>query len=179
MRVRKSVLLAPSIVVALVALAVRAGQQQGQTDSLARCPMHDQHTSEMNQRGDRAMGFDHMKTTHHFRLLVDGGAIEVTANDPKDATSRDQIRQHLAGIAKMFASGDFAKPLAVHGQIPPGADAMGRLKDSIAYTFEAMDRGGRVRIKTGDSDALAAIHAFLRFQITEHETGDSMEPADR
>jgi hypothetical protein len=178
MKVRNSVLLSSSIVVALLALVVRAGQQ-GQTDSMAGCPMHEQHMAEMDQRGDRAMGFDHMKTTHHFRLLADGGTIEVTANDPKDTTSRDQIRQHLPGIAKMFAAGDFAKPLAVHGEIPPGADAMSRLKDSITYTFEATDRGGRVRIKTGDSDALAAVHAFLRFQITEHQTGDPMEVADR
>jgi len=179
MKVRKRVVISSSIVVALLALAVRAGQQQVRTDSMAGCPMHEQHMAEMNQRGDRAMGFDHMKTTHHFRLLTDGGAIEVTANDPKDTTSRDQIRKHLAGIAKMFASGDFAKPLAVHGEIPPGADAMSRLNDSITYTFEATDGGGRVRIKTGDSDALAAVHAFLRFQITEHQTGDPMEVAER
>jgi len=36
-----------------------------------------------------------------------------------------------------------------------------------------------VRIKTRDSDALAAVHAFLRFQITEHQTGDPMEVAER
>jgi hypothetical protein len=30
------------------------------------------------------MGFSHDKTTHHFRLYPDGGAIEVTADDPND-----------------------------------------------------------------------------------------------
>jgi hypothetical protein len=179
MKVRKRVVISSSIVVALLALSSDAAAQQEQKDSMAGCPMHAQHMAEMNQRGDRAMGFDHMKTTHHFRLLTDGGAIEVTANDPKDTTSRDQIRQHLAGIAKMFASGDFAKPLAVHAEVPPGADALSRLKGSITYTFEATDGGGRVRIKTGDSAALAAVHAFLRFQITEHQTGDPMEVAER
>ncbi|HEX8891502.1 MAG TPA: hypothetical protein VF779_20305, partial [Pyrinomonadaceae bacterium] len=35
----------------------------------------------MNERGDQAMGFSHMKAKHHFRLLADGGAIEVEANN--------------------------------------------------------------------------------------------------
>ena len=52
---------------------------------------------EVNHRGDREMGFSHEKTTHHFRLAKDGGAIEVTANDPNDTQSRDQIRQREAG----------------------------------------------------------------------------------
>src|SRR5512137_269646 len=43
----------------------------------------------MNARGDRAMGFSHDKTTHHFVLLPDGGAIELTANDGRDTLSRD------------------------------------------------------------------------------------------
>ena len=53
----------------------------------------------VEQRGDHMMGFSHDKTTHHFRLYADGGAIEVTANDPNDADSRDQIRMHLSHIA--------------------------------------------------------------------------------
>ncbi len=162
-----------------LAIAAFAGPQQEQKDSMADCPMHHKHNAEMNEKGDRAMGFDHMKTAHHFRLLADGGAIEVSANDETDVTSRDQIRQHLSQIAKMFAAGDFEKPLAVHGQVPPGAEAMARFKDSIAYTFEQTDRGGRVRIRTTRPEALAAIHSFLRFQITEHHTGDSLEVVDR
>jgi hypothetical protein len=30
-------------------------------------------------------------------------------------------------------------------------------------------------IKTGNPEALAAIHDFLRFQISDHRTGDSPE----
>ena len=36
--------------------------------------MHDMHHQEVNQRGDVAMGFSHMKTTHHFRLSPSGGS---------------------------------------------------------------------------------------------------------
>src|SRR5450759_3416325 len=74
----------------------------------ANCPIQD-HAQDhgTDQRGDRAMGFSHEKTTHHFRLFKDGGAIEVEANDANDDASRDQIRQHLSHIAKMFAEGNF------------------------------------------------------------------------
>ena len=30
------------------------------------------------------MGFDQARTTHHFLLFTDGGAIDVSVNDPVD-----------------------------------------------------------------------------------------------
>ena len=52
---------------------------------------HDQH-AQMNQRGGQVMGFDQEKTTHHFYLYSDGGAIDVAVNDaadrPRSAPSR-------------------------------------------------------------------------------------------
>ncbi len=133
------------------------------------------HHSAVNRRGDHEMGFSHLKTAHHFRLYEDGGAIEVEALDAADTASRDQIREHLSYIAKMFADGDFAKPKAVHDQTVPGTLAMARLKTDISYKFENAERGGRVRISTTNSEALAAIHEFLRFQIQDHRTGDALE----
>jgi hypothetical protein len=35
-----------------------------------------------------------------------------------------------------------------------------------------VDNGGQVSIESNDPIALAAIHDFLRFQITDHGTGD-------
>src|SRR5205823_2908197 len=32
--------------------------------------------------GERALAFDQAKAVRHFKLLPDGGAIEITANDP-------------------------------------------------------------------------------------------------
>lgn len=49
------------------------------------------HHKGVEQRGDQMMGFSHDKTTHHFRIYADGGAIEVTANDPNDTESRDKF----------------------------------------------------------------------------------------
>lgn len=119
------------------------------------------------------MGFSHEKTTHHFRLYADGGAIEVTANDPNDTGSRDQIRMHLAHIAGMFAAGDFNAPMLIHGEVPPGVPVLRELKGDVKYKFEKLDRGGRVRISTKNADALRAVHEFLRFQISDHQTGDA------
>jgi hypothetical protein len=131
------------------------------------------HSAAVSQRGDHVMGFSHEKTTHHFRLFPDGGAVEVTADDPNDAETRAQIRTHLSHIAGMFGAGDFDAPMLIHGGVPPGVPVLKRLKTEVAYTFEAMDGGGRVRIRTGNRKALAAVYQFLRFQIADHHTGDA------
>ena len=130
--------------------------------------------SAVDRRGDAVMGFSHEKTAHHFRLRADGGEIEALARDPGDAESAAQIRSHFRHIATMFAAGDFTAPLLIHAQDPPGTKAMARLRDDITYTQEALPRGGRIRIRTANPLALEAIHAFLRFQITDHRTGDPL-----
>jgi hypothetical protein len=147
------------------------------------CPMHEQHKASPEdqhhqgvvQRGDDVMGFSHEKTTHHFRLFADGGAIEAEANDAQDSASRDAIRSHFGHIATMFAAGDFSAPMLIHVQNPPGTEEMKRLRDAIQYKLEPTKRGGRIRITTKDAEALRAVHAFLRFQISDHQTGDSPE----
>jgi hypothetical protein len=121
------------------------------------------------------MGFSHEKTTHHFHLLADGGAIEIQSNEPTDAATQEAIRQHLAMIAVKFAQGDFDVPMFIHATVPPGVETMKQLKDKITYQAENTTQGAQLRITTHDTQALAAIHSFLRFQIEEHQTGDSLE----
>jgi len=99
----------------------------------------------------------------------------VTANDSNDAASREQIRAHLSHIAKLFKEGDFRTPMLIHGETPPGVAAMKRFKADISYTFEAIEFGARVRIATANAEAVEAIHEFLRYQIKDHQTGDSLE----
>src|SRR5436305_338280 len=125
-----------------------------------------------DRRGHAAMGFAHEPTTPHFRLAADGGSIEVPADDPADTESRDQIRAHLADIARRFAAGDFASPFAVHARVLPGVPEMTRLAAAIHYSYEELERGGRVVIRTDDPAAREAVHAFLRAQIADHQTGD-------
>jgi hypothetical protein len=127
------------------------------------------------KRGDHVMGFSHDKATHHFLLYPDGGAIEVESNSAEDTATRDEIRSHFAHIVKMFSAGDFSAPMLIHAQNPPGSATMKKLRDDIHYTLENTGHGARIRILTQNSDALAAIHEFLRFQIRDHQTGDSLE----
>jgi hypothetical protein len=70
------------------------------------------------------MGFRHDKTTHHFRLYSDGGAIEVIVNDSKDSQNVQAIRSHLTHIVTMFSNGEFSIPMFVHDQMPPGVPVM-------------------------------------------------------
>jgi len=126
------------------------------------------------QHAEQAMGFSQTATTHHFLLKNDGGVIQVEANDPNDAHNRDLIRTHLTHIAHAFSAGDFSDPMAVHDKVPDGVPVMQRLKADIRYTFDQTPQGGRVSIQTANPQALDAIHDFLRFQIEEHQTGDSL-----
>ncbi len=154
----------------VVLVSITFSQEQSNKHS-----MHPTNQDDMNKRGDKVMGFDHTRTTHHFVLTKTGGAIEVSANSAEDSESRDQIRKHLSHIAMMFAEGNFKAPILIHDQNPPGVPVMQRLKSDIEYSFEKTDSGGRVRISTSNDEALRAIHDFLRFQIKEHNTGDPLE----
>lgn len=133
------------------------------------------HHQGVTARGDHAMGFSHQTTTHHFRLDKTGGVIDVSANDPKDEATRDQIRMHLSHIVKRFAAGDFDVPMFIHDTAPPGAPVMAKLRDQIHYMYRDTASGAKVQITTANSEAIQAIHDFLRFQISDHQTGDSTE----
>jgi hypothetical protein len=159
--------------VAIMALTVVKAQQQSKKENVNA--MGSMSQEEMNKRGDHVMGFDHTKTTHHFRLSRQGGTIEITANSSDDTESRDQIRSHLGHISKMFAAGNFNAPMLIHEQTPPGVPVMQKLKGEIDYRFEETERGATIHISTTNSKALQAIYKFLRFQIKEHKTGDSLE----
>jgi len=133
---------------------------------------HEDHRQGIVARGDHVMGFDHAKTTHHFRLYRDGGAIEVAANDPTDTASFDEIRAHLRHIAGLFAEGNFDAPMLIHDRVPPGVPTLKRKRRFVRYAFERTPAGARVRIRTSDPKAVAAVHEFLRFQISDHQTHD-------
>jgi hypothetical protein len=133
-----------------------------------------QKDDELKTRGAAAMGFDQDATTHHFILAKDGGAIVVTSNDAADAATVSSIRLHLREIGDAFKQGDFAKPFATHAEVPPGVHVMVERKASIDYRYEDRAGGGAVVLSTRDRATLDAIHAFLRYQITEHKTGDPL-----
>jgi hypothetical protein len=168
---------------------MQAGDQQktGAMDA-DKCPMHAEHMkagdaaahqhgddyAAMNSRGNEGMGFDQAKTTHHFLINKDGGIIDVQANSADDQRSVAAVRQHFQHIAHAFASGDFSIPMFVHDQAPPGVATMQKLKGAIQYRYEQTAAGARVVISSKNAEAIAAIHDFLDFQITEHRTGDPL-----
>ena len=132
---------------------------------------HSAHAA-MDARGTKAMGFDQARATHHFVLMEDGGRIEIDAKDKNDADTRTRIAKHLENISQQFKAGDFAIPHETHGEVPPGVAAMTTLRADIDYKFESTPAGGRVIITARSAAAIEAVHAFLRYQIAEHHTGD-------
>lgn len=151
----------------------------------ATCPLHEQHMkaaqskangdahhgAEVDGRHD-TFGMDHGESHHNFRLYADGGAIELRVNDPQNAELIGVIRTHLRDIAGQFAKADFSTPAFVHSYAPDGVDTMKRLGAKIGYRYEDTPGGGRIRVRTKDAEALAAVHAFMKFQVVEHRTGD-------
>ena len=127
--------------------------------------------------GSEAIELNQHKMTYRFKLLPDGGAIEIMCNNPSDPVNRDAIRQRVKKIATMFEDGNFSIAMPTHDQKPPGVDMMQRLKGRIYYILENLPNGGRVQITTENSEALNAVHEFLRFQIRKQETGKSVGEA--
>jgi len=136
---------------------------------------HACHASKVDARGDQVMGFDHTKTTHHFVLTASGGTIDVSADDPDDAASRDAIRTHLEHIAGMFTRGNFEAPMLIHDRVPPGVPEMKSHLEKIRWSYEETKAGGRIVASSQDPAIISAIHAFLKFQIEDHRTGDSTD----
>jgi hypothetical protein len=154
-----------------VTLAVSQAQPQTPTPT----PTHEDHHAGVMKRGAHVMGFDQTTTTHHFRLTRTGGIIEVTANSADDKTAISQIQSHLQHIAVMFGEGNFTAPMLIHAQEPPGVAEMKRAGAAIGYKYEPLPRGGRVVLNTTTQPQLNAVHEFLRFQITDHKTGDPLD----
>jgi hypothetical protein len=162
-------------------------------DAMANCPMHAQHMAEqakshaitdaahgeaVDHRHD-AFGFSHQASRHTFRLYDDGGAIELRASDPADTVTRTAIRTHLKEVAIAFAKGDFQKSQFVHDHEPDGVAVMHERAATISWKYEELPEGARVRIASSDARSLEAIHAFMRFQIAEHRTGDPTTISER
>jgi hypothetical protein len=148
-------------------------QKTGTQESHASCPMHDAH-AQMNERGEKGMGFSQTSTTHHFFLNSSGGVIQVEVKDATDVSDRANIRMHLTHIAQAFENGNFDIPMFVHDTVPAGVPEMKKLREQIHHSFAETPNGGRVVISSTDPEARTAIHSFLRFQIEEHKTGDPL-----
>lgn len=122
----------------------------------------------MQTRGAHVMGVDQYTSAHVFEDLPDGGRVVLDRDDPADTAAIVTIRAHMRDIRAAFRAGDFTKPFAVHAQTVPGTAVMRARRAAISYEQIDRPRGGEVRIRTNDPEAVAAIHEFLAFQRREH-----------
>jgi hypothetical protein len=170
-----------------ISFLVAAFAFSAQADDMSSCPMHAQHmaaAAKTNADGSSSHGteVDHRhdtlvmshETTHHsFRLFRDGGAIELVANAADDAATIEAVRTHVRMIADQFAANDFSTPMFVHDKTPDGVSDIKRLHSDIKFQFETLPAGARIHMTTSNGEALAALHAFLKFQVVEHRTDNS------
>lgn len=161
---------------ALAAMAACTSRPGRDTDTGGR----DTSFAAVQSRGREVMGVDQYTSTHVFEDLPDGGRI-VLDRDTSDAAGVATIRRHMRDVAADFRAGDFTKPFQVHARAVPGTDVMAARRDAITYDVVDRPRGAEVRIHSTDSAAVAAIHAFLAFQRSDHhaaghEHGRDMPP---
>src|SRR5215467_6066729 len=95
-----------------------------------------------------------------YRLNKDGGIIDVQALRTDDNPTRAAIRQLLQE--------------EVRKGISPSTPAMRQHEKEIRYRYEKTRRGGRIRIKAINPDALAAIQDFLRLRMSQPSTSGTI-----
>jgi hypothetical protein len=124
--------------------------------------------SAMQTRGEHVMGVNQYTSAHVFEDLPDGGRVVLERADASDTAAITTIRAHMRDIAAAFRAGDFTKPFEVHAQVVPGTAVMTARRSAISYDASDLPRGGEVRIRATDPQAIAAIHDFLGFQRNAH-----------
>jgi hypothetical protein len=122
----------------------------------------------MQTRGAHVMGVDQYTAAHVFEDLPEGGRVILERDDAADTAAIATIRVHMREIAASFRAGDFTKPFQVHAQTVPGTAVMRDRRTVISYEVIDRPRGGEVRMRSGDTSAVAAIHQFLEFQRQQH-----------
>lgn len=126
--------------------------------------------SEMQKRGQMAMGVDQYTSHHKFDITPDGGRIELQRDKP-DSLGVAQIRAHMKLIQHAFQAGDFSTPAFVHMRDMPGTAVMAARRDMIRYTYGELPLGAEVRMSSSDPEARAAITQFMNAQRSEHHAG--------
>ena len=123
----------------------------------------------LQQRGRGTMGVDQYASRHRFEDLPEGGRIELQMREA-DSAGVARIRGHLRQTLEEFRRGEFTAPEATHAMTVPGTAVMAARRDRITYVFRELPKGGEIRIRTTDAEALAAVREFLAFQRADHRT---------
>ncbi len=128
---------------------------------------------DVNARFSKAMGTDVNKVVQHYYLVKNGGVIEFTAKDPNDTVSIAAIQKYLDLQRDQLEKGKVDVDADVHGKIPDGLLVVKRMRGEITFYTVKSDNGAVLRMFSVNEQARQAIHEFMKFQITEHKTGDS------
>ncbi|HEX5819421.1 MAG TPA: hypothetical protein VFY20_11105 [Gemmatimonadales bacterium] len=152
----------------LIAASVIVLAACGAKDTPAAKPASDSAFAAVQERGEAVMGVDQYTSTHVFEDLPDGGRIVLDRGDTTDTAGIATIRAHMREIAGDFRNGDFSKPFAVHATEVPGTKLMAARREKISYEVSDRPSGAEVRIRTGDPEAVSAVHEFLAFQRSDH-----------
>lgn len=157
-----------TLVCALLSTIVACASPDGAAGDRTTAAQNDSAFAEVQSRGAGVMGVDQYTSQHVFEDLPDGGRIVLERDDSSDTAAVATIRAHMREIAADFGAGDFTKPFAVHARDVPGTDTMRARRDALQYEVADRPRGAELQIKTSDPAVVAAVHAFLAFQRSDH-----------
>jgi len=129
--------------------------------------------SEMNARFSKVLGTDVDKVVQHYYLVKMGGVIELTAKDPNDTATITALRKYLEAQKALYEKGKNDSDAEVHGKIPDGLATMKKMRNDITFYSTETDSGAVLRMFSVNDQARQAVHDFMKFQISEHKTGDS------
>jgi len=160
----------PVLILALAGGCASGSDEASSAGARRAAAAADSTFAEVQSRGRVAMGVDQYTSTHLFQPLDDGGRIELQ-RDTADSAGRVRILEHMGEIAAAFGAGDFTLPGFVHAQEVPGTAVMVARRATIRYEVETLPRGAALRLTTGDSSVVEAIHEFLAFQRRDHRAG--------
>jgi len=102
--------------------------------------------------------------------------------DPSDADTRKAVRGYVQRVSQLMVLGDLTRLREQFGEGVPGLERIAEArqrKATITVRSSTPDEGSEIVFTTADPLALEGLHAFLRFQIADLNTGDSTEVRER
>lgn len=133
---------------------------------------------DLNTRFSKALGTDADKIVQHYYLVKNGGVIEFTAKDPADTATISAVRKYLDTQKDLFEKGKADADTEIYGKIPDGLPVLKKLRNEITFFAVKDDDGAALRMFSVNDQARQAIQDFLKFQISEHKTGDPLQVAE-
>lgn len=122
----------------------------------------------IHERGSEVMPFELSQTTHVFNKTADGGLQQVVVKDANDSENVERIREHLSGISREFADGDFSDPRTLHGDMMPGVAVLEEKHEMLNVTYTQLPDGARIMYRSDDDGVVSAVHDWFDAQLSDH-----------